>query len=307
MPDFDARLVIGSRNAEAAGRMAVAWKQLIDVVASEIKHRMESGPLRAQELMPLVDEIITLLQPSVEEDRLVIAITKEAIHPVVQQFLIPAVKPALQSVLRSQRLNQFKHLALAMHVLADVNNGALPPAAIAGEDGKPLLSWRVAILRYLKEGKLYDQFHLDEPWDSEHNKKLIEKMPDIYKDRDLASVLSDNRLALGRTTYVVPVGEGLVFGRKEGTQFREIADGTSRTIMFVEVVPERAVIWTKPDDWQVNMDNPLLGVKRTDRNGFTAAWCDGSIRFIPNDVDAKKLRAMLTRAGGEVDLWSELE
>ncbi len=91
MPDFDARLVIGSRNAEAAGRMAVAWKQLIDVVASEIKHRMESGPPRAQELMPLVDEIITQLQPSVEVDRLVIAITKEAIHPVVQQFLIPAV------------------------------------------------------------------------------------------------------------------------------------------------------------------------------------------------------------------------
>ena len=27
------------------------------------------------------------------------------------------------------------------------------------------------------QGDLYKEFHLDEPWDSEHNKKLIEKMP----------------------------------------------------------------------------------------------------------------------------------
>src|SRR5262245_13041155 len=51
--------------------------------------------------------------------------------------------------------------------------GSYPAQAIYGKDGKPLLSWRVALLPSLEEQALYDQFHLDEPWDSEHNQKLI--------------------------------------------------------------------------------------------------------------------------------------
>ena len=39
------------------------------------------------------------------------------------------------------------------------------------------LSWRVLLLPYLEEKTLYEQFHLDEPWDSPNNKKLIERMP----------------------------------------------------------------------------------------------------------------------------------
>jgi hypothetical protein len=37
-----------------------------------------------------------------------------------------------------------------------------PPAAIR-KDGKPLLSWRVALLPYLDQQALYEKFHLDEP------------------------------------------------------------------------------------------------------------------------------------------------
>ena len=38
----------------------------------------------------------------------------------------------------------------------------------------------MAILPYIEEGQLYQQFKLDEPWDSPHNKKLIALMPKIY-------------------------------------------------------------------------------------------------------------------------------
>ena len=61
-------------------------------------------------------------------------------------------------------------------------NKHFPPAAICDKDGRPLLSWRVAILPYIDQEDLYKQFHLDEPWDSPHNRSLIEKMPGTYMD-----------------------------------------------------------------------------------------------------------------------------
>ena len=58
--------------------------------------------------------------------------------------------------------------------------GTFPPAATTDGADKPLLSWRVAILPFLEQQPLYEQFHLDEPWDSPHNKTLIEQMPQVY-------------------------------------------------------------------------------------------------------------------------------
>ena len=81
------------------------------------------------------------------------------------------------------RMNKFKMIMIAMWNFESANKH-LPPAAICDKNGKPLLSWRVAILPYLDENKLYKQFHLDEPWDSPHNLPLAAKMPDIYANTD---------------------------------------------------------------------------------------------------------------------------
>jgi hypothetical protein len=155
------------------------------------------------------------------------------------------------------------------------------------------------LLPFLEQRQLYDQFRLDEPWDSEHNRRLIEKMPEIYADPDPAV-----RRAIGdrqRTTFVVPVGMETVFHGPAGTTFKEITDGTSQTALAVEVVPEQAVIWTKPDDWQVDFKDPLRGVKRSDtRTFFTVAQCDGSVRIIRNEIEPAEWAKLLTRAGKEI-------
>ena len=54
---------------------------------------------------------------------------------------------------------------------------SFPMGAICDASGKPLLSWRVAILPGLEQGNLYKQFRLDEPWDSPHNLTLLPLMP----------------------------------------------------------------------------------------------------------------------------------
>ena len=181
-------------------------------------------------------------------------------------------------------------------------HGAFVGQANYDQDGKPLLSWRVHLLPYLEQQALYAEFHLDEPWDSPHNRKLIERMPEVYSDPSSAV-----RRAVGavRTTLLAPVADETVFPPREALpegvplKIRDVRDGVSKTIVFIEVVPERSVVWTKPEDWNVNLAHPLEGVKRTERSGFVAAFCDAHVRYITNDIDAQKLLAMLTRAGGE--------
>jgi hypothetical protein len=203
---------------------------------------------------------------------------------------------ALEKSRHSQRVNQFKQLGLAMLNFVDVNKHFPASAAIRDKDGKPLLSWRVAILPYIEERDLYKQFHLDEPWDSPHNREVAKKMPEMYADPDpkIRGAAGE-----GKTTYVVPFANGTVFDSAEGCPMREIKDGTSKTAMIVEVVPERAVEWTKPADWDVDMDHPLAGVARMDRHQFAAAYCDDSVRLLPVDIKPDAFRAILTRAGGE--------
>ena len=72
----------------------------------------------------------------------------------------------------------FKRVTLALLDHAEQNGDVMPAQAISDKKiGKPLLSWRVAILPQLGEDALYKQIHLDEPWDSPHNRQFWGRMP----------------------------------------------------------------------------------------------------------------------------------
>src|SRR5262249_26080186 len=94
--------------------------------------------------------------------------------------LIDAVQRVRDAAKRMQSANNLRQIALAMHNYHDTF-GAFPPAAIYDKNGKALLSWRVMILPFIEQDALYKEFHLDEPWDSEHNKKLLEQLPPVYR------------------------------------------------------------------------------------------------------------------------------
>jgi RNA polymerase sigma factor (sigma-70 family) len=188
--------------------------------------------------------------------------------------------------------NNLKQLALAMHNYHD-NNGSLPANAIYDGDGKPLLSWRVAILPYIDQKDLYDQFKLDQPWDSEHNKKLLAKMPEVYGTKG------------DKTIYQVFAGKGSIFDGKEGVQLMDITDGTSNTILFAEAA--QAVPWTKPADLAYKPGEKLPKLGGLFKDGFNVALADGSVRFIPAKFNEKAMHALITRAGGEVIGFDDLE
>ena len=94
------------------------------------------------------------------------------------------------------------------------------------------------ILPYVEENNLYNQFHLDEPWDSEHNKKLLEQMPKLFA----SPAESAESLKNHETPYQGFVGKGAFFDGKDGIKSTDITDGTSNTIMIVEAA--KTVPWT---------------------------------------------------------------
>jgi hypothetical protein len=194
----------------------------------------------------------------------------------------------------------------------DVYN-ALPARASLGKDRKPLLSWRVHVLPFLEQQDLYREFHLDEPWDSPHNKTLIAKMPEVFR--------SGSRAAEGRTCYVVPVGSdkparggevatifGPIFNTSPdkgptptaplGLPFGSVIDGLSNTLMILEAPAENSVIWTKPDDWEVDAQDPKKGLFGARRGLVLAALADASIHRVPEKIDRETLLRLLWRNDG---------
>jgi hypothetical protein len=207
-------------------------------------------------------------------------------------LLLPAVQAAREAGRRAQSLNNLRQIALAMHNYNSVT-GSIPARAKFDAQGKPLLSWRVHILPYLEQDVLYKQFHLDEPWDSEHNRRLIAMMPAVYSNP------SSRAGQPGVANYLAICGKGLMFDGTAGRKLPEVTDGLSNTIMVVEADDDRAVEWTKPQDWEFDAKQPLAGLGRAHPAGFCAAFGDGSVHFLSAGIDATLFHALLTIAGGE--------
>ena len=191
-------------------------------------------------------EVISLeeLEPSAEEpeergiDPVAASEAPELIASLASSELGQVRDATAQLFFLRERL-RFRHplaeVLLAWHNYCDVH-GRFPPNQ-AAEDGQALLSWRVLVLPFLGETELFEQFRLDEPWDSPHNKALIPKMPDAYQDHG-------GELPVGRTRFAAVTGPGTVFG--EEVRISQISDGLSSTAAVVE--SRQGVIWTKPED-----------------------------------------------------------
>jgi len=212
---------------------------------------------------------------------------------------------------RATAANNVKQIILAMHDFHDIR-GVLPPAVVFGPDGEPWHSWRILILPFIEEAEVYNQYKFDEPWNGPNNSKLLDKMPDLYRD----PAHGDDE---GHFTHFAAItGEGMAF-TAEGTRFdgkdvratrrggRRMADflnndGATTTLMFGPVSPEREIPWLKPED--VVVDEAFPGFDN--EVGFAAphavgdarygvfGFADASVVLLPHDLDLDVFRLALT-------------
>src|SRR4051812_8087768 len=193
---------------------------------------------------------------------------------------------------RDASLLNLKQLAIAVHSYADDHKGMLP-RDVTDKDGKPLLSWRVHLLPYLEQGELYKQFKLDQPWDSEHNKKLLARMPKVF---------ASPRVKVkepGHTVCQGFAGPGSVFEPGKEWGLAQLPDGTSNTILAVEA--SVAVAWTRPADLPFDEKKDLPDFGKAYAATPLAVLCDGSVRTLDlTKLSATTLKAAITTAGGEV-------
>ncbi len=193
-----------------------------------------------------------------------------------------------------------KKIALALLDFSD-RHGRLPQAAaFRTPDGEPGLSWRVAILPYLRLDDLYKQFRLDEPWNSPHNRKLLTAIPDVYR---MPNQPIDER---GTTYYQVFVGKNTMFEPPDppgdgsprlGLRLVDATDGSSNTLLVTTA--RMGVPWTQPVDLEFHPIRPLPPLSDRHPDGFNACFADGNVHWLPRDIMEQTLRGYITRNGNE--------
>jgi hypothetical protein len=206
--------------------------------------------------------------------------------------------PAIRQAHREQCAVKLKQIGQALLRYEAIHHH-FPPAAITDKQGRPFLSWRVAILPQLGYQSLYDQFHFEEPWDSVHNLGLLSQMPAIFA----CPSLPDSRGSVtGYQAVVGPKPElgsiGTLFEWSRGVEIREVIDGTSNTVAVIET--QKPIPWTQPVDPPFDRDSPLPQFASGHPGGFHALFADGGTRFLQATIVPQTLRALITRDGNEV-------
>lgn len=211
-------------------------------------------------------------------------------------LLLPAVQAAREAARRSQCCNNLKQLALAMHNYHDTYK-CFPPAYIADENGTPMHSWRVLLLPFVEQNALYERYNFDEPWDSPANLVLAQTAIPVFR------CPSDGVSSGPETNYVMIVGPGTLYEGEEPTSIRKIIDGTSNTIMIVEVTGT-GINWLEPRDLDIQQ-MPLQinapsgqGIQSFHPGGANVAFCDGSVRFLSESLNPQTLQNLTTIADG---------
>lgn len=193
--------------------------------------------------------------------------------------------------------NYFRMIAIAMHNYLDVKK-SFPVSGASNFDanGNPYLSWRVHILPYIGQTSLYNQFHLNEPWNSPHNLALVAYMPDVFRSVGDAASSTTTRV-MTFTGPQAPFGFRTPGTNQTGPTTGNFTDGMTNTILFLEAGGDKAVTWTMPVDIALDVNNPFAALGQLTSGEMRVAFADASIASLPSDLLQATLTGLATRAG----------
>ena len=172
----------------------------------------------------------------------------------------------------------------------ELNHGSYPPAWTTDAQGRPETSWRELVAPYANEIGAYDPRL---PWDAPENQAAARAMTRRLTCADDTST--------GATSYVAVVADGFAFQGSRASTIRDIQDGTSNTILLIEIA-DSGIPWHEPRDltWQEFVDRYTRRSLGGHANGFHALMCDGSVRHVRYGEDPAFIRKMFTAGGVEL-------
>jgi len=277
--------------AKAAQAAAEAAKKPASEQLTQLKQLFAKPPApdkppppEAARLAKPVDARVTMLQTPVEQNGPVVHVhikTPPGTLASALNFLGPIIQSARKSAVRADAQNNLKQIGLALHIYHQTY-GHFPPAVVYSPDGKPIYSWRVAILPFL-DAELKG-FKMDEPWDSPNNMKFVASMPKVFANPDAVTPEP------GQTFVKLFTGPGAAFDGKKAPKLTDFTQGSANAILAAEV--GAPVPWTKPVDVAYDKDKPLPPLFGPGPAGFNALMADGSVQRVSGLSEAM-LRAMI--------------
>ena len=259
-----------------------------------------------------------LFLPDVRGDQLQLTIDEKRMGDsakLITNTYTNVILPSRESSHKMQCANNMKQIMLALHTYHDANK-ALPAPYTTDKNGKPMHSWRVALLPYMEQTALYEQIvqRMDEPWDSDYHKQFHHINVPAYQ------CPSAKNAQPGMTNYSVVVGKANAAQAKElglrapsSTAFPEpnkwnsfaiLTDGTSNTISIVE--RKEPVCWMDPTQ-EITLEEAIKlyeseqsKVGSNHKGGFFIGLMDGSVHFWDMaEHTIEQWKAGLTANGGE--------
>lgn len=203
---------------------------------------------------------------------------------------------------RSQCKNNIRQLITAI-MTYDSHKRRLPPAIVTDAEGRPMHSWRVAILPYIEENGMYSNYRFKEPWNSPHNSKVTAERPEIFH------CPSDKQSGESDTSYVAVLSPNSVWGINQSKSIDGIKDGTDKTILLIEM-KNSGIHWAEPRDLDLSNLPPSIDKQKLFESlsnhigGVCVAFADGPIEFLPfAHSSLEYLEALVSRDGGEAIAW----
>jgi type II secretory pathway pseudopilin PulG len=257
---------------------------------------MDNSPKTATAERPI---LATAVPPRRFQFRLIHLIVLTGLIGAALAVLVPMVRVARREAMQIRSRNNLMQIGLALHNYNDVY-GAFPPAYQCDAAGKPVHSWRVLILPFMEQIPLHQGYNFAEPWDGPNNRRLSPAAPSVFRSP------FDNSRPPGETSYVAIVGPGTMWPDDKSRKIAEVTDGTSNTIMVVELL-NSGIHWMEPRDLPVE---DLAAVWRDPKHkpprmdGWETSYAfvlyaDGSVHWLDREATLERLQALASTAGGE--------
>ncbi|MBL8812433.1 MAG: DUF1559 domain-containing protein [Planctomycetaceae bacterium] len=241
-------------------------------------------------------------------------VSTTAALPIMVALLLPAVQQAREAARRTQSKNNLKQQALALHNYHDVYSH-FPRGTIENDDLKPeeRLSWYVSILPFIEQAALYEAIDQKAGWAADANAQAVQTAIPSFQNPSQPN----NRENPSSSDYVGVAGIGPdaamldkddekagIFGYDRETSIRDITDGTSNTLMIIDAAKPNSTYMAGGEATIRGFSKkPYIngpdGIGSPHTGGVQAAFADGSVRFISENIDDEVLEALATMHGGE--------